>query len=162
MFYLFFCPIIQRPKSFDGVLPNRLRPARRLAQIYSNDAANFWLVVASRHSAEPSKSEAPLPSLFSYFLSLHLPPETMGKRSPPRIPPVRIASPVLPTPPTEDSKSVPFWSPVPLWYHLNLMPTLFLLVKILCQYSVKNPPKRPTPPNMSKTNATPTPPAPTP
>ena len=96
-----FCPIIRRPKSCDGVLPNRLRHARHLSQIYSNDAADFRLVVASCHSAEPSKSEAPSPSLFSFFSSLHLPPKTMGnKRPPPRVPPVRIASLVPPTPPT--------------------------------------------------------------
>ena len=89
-----FCPIIRRRKSCDGVLPNRLRHARHLSQIYSNDAADFRLVVASCHSAEPSKSEAPSPSLFSFFSSLHLPPKTMGKRPPPRVPPVRIASPM--------------------------------------------------------------------
>ena len=52
-----------------------------------------WLLRLSMQQ-EPSQSEAPSPSLFSFFLSLHLPPETMGKRPPPRVPPVRIASPM--------------------------------------------------------------------
>ena len=54
-----------------------------------------WLLRLSMQQ-EPSQSEAPSPSLCSFFVSLHLPPETMGKRPPPRVPPVRIASPIPP------------------------------------------------------------------
>jgi hypothetical protein len=48
---------------------------------------------------KPSKSDAPPPSLFYFFSSLHFPPDLMGKRSPPRVPPIRIASPLSPPPP---------------------------------------------------------------
>ena len=51
---------------------------------------------------EPSKFEAQSPSLFSFFSSLNSPPETMGKRPPPCVPPVRISSP-SPLPPSKPS-----------------------------------------------------------
>jgi hypothetical protein len=46
---------------------------------------------------------------------------------------------------TEDSKIAPLWSPVPLWYHLNLTPTLFFYYLVnITQYPVKTPTKTPT------------------
>ncbi len=54
------------------------------------------LAIQQRH--QNSRPHRPLNFLF--FLSLHSPPETMGERPPPRIPPVLIASPVPPPPPT--------------------------------------------------------------
>jgi len=49
---------------------------------------------------KPSKSEAPSPSLFLFFSSLHSPPKAMSKRPPPRVPPVLIASPTSIPPPS--------------------------------------------------------------
>jgi hypothetical protein len=60
-----------------------------------------WLLRLSIQQ-KPSKSEAPSPFLFLFFSSLNSPPETMGKRPPSRLPPIRIASP-KPPPPTTPS-----------------------------------------------------------
>ncbi len=60
-----------------------------------------WLLrLAIQQSHRNPRPHRPLYFLFSFFSSLHSPPETMGKHPPPRVPPVRIASPVPPLPPT--------------------------------------------------------------
>ena len=60
----------------------------------------FGWLLRSPMQQEPSKLEAPSPSLFLFFSSLNSPPETMGKHPPPRAPPVRITSPKPPPLPT--------------------------------------------------------------
>ncbi len=57
-----------------------------------------WLLrLAIQQSHQNPRPHRPLNF---FFLSLHSPPETMGERPPPRIPPMLIASPVPPPPPT--------------------------------------------------------------
>ena len=58
-----------------------------------------WLLCALIQQ-KPSKSEAPSSSLFYFFSSLHSSPKTTSERPPPRVPPVRISSPMSPLPPT--------------------------------------------------------------
>ena len=72
------------------VSPNNIRTIRPL----------FGWLLRPPIQQEPSNSVAPSPSLFSFFSSLYLLPKTMSKRPPPRVPPVRIASPTPPLPPT--------------------------------------------------------------
>ena len=73
-----------------------------------------WLLrLAIQQSHRNLRPHRPLFLLF--FPSLHSPPETMGKRPPPRVTPVRIASPV-PLPPQTPSigwlSCLPFkWRP---------------------------------------------------
>ena len=100
LFYFFFCLKIRWPKRLDGVLPYRLRPARRLSHIHPTDGVAFWLVVTSSYAAGAIEIRGPIALSIFIFLCLNSPPKTMGKHPPPRVPPVRIASPKLPPPPT--------------------------------------------------------------
>jgi hypothetical protein len=66
---------------------------------YPTDAVSFRLVVASSQAAGAIEIQVPAALSILFFSLLHLPPETMGKRPPPCVPPVRISSPSpLPTP----------------------------------------------------------------
>jgi hypothetical protein len=58
----------------------------------------FGWLLRSPMQQEPSNCKAPSPSIYFFNLSLYSPPETMGTRPPPRVPPIRIASPT-PIPP---------------------------------------------------------------
>jgi hypothetical protein len=73
---------------------------RCLSHIYPTDAVSFRLVVASSQAAGAIEIQVPAALSILFFSSLHLPPETMGKRPPPIIPPIRISSPSPLTPPT--------------------------------------------------------------
>ena len=97
-FHLFFWPVIRWPKRCDHDLPHRLRPAHRLSQIYPNDTADFRLVVVSSHAAGAIAIRGPIAFSILFFSSLISSPETM-KSPPPRVPPVRTASPMPPPPP---------------------------------------------------------------
>jgi hypothetical protein len=98
--FFIFLPQIRWPKRLHGVLPYRHRPARRLSQVYSNNRAAFRLVVASSHPAGAIEIRGPIaPSIFILLLT-HLIAETTSKHPPPRVPPVRIASPMPPPSPT--------------------------------------------------------------
>ncbi len=65
----FFLPEIRWPEKLDGVVPYRHRPARRLSQVYANDAAEFRLVVASSYAAGAIESQGPIALSIFIFLS---------------------------------------------------------------------------------------------
>ena len=86
-------PEIRWPERLDGVVPYRHRPARRLSQLYANDTADFRLVVAFSYAAGAIELRGPV-ALSIFFICRSF------TRPPPRVPPVRIASPTHPPPPT--------------------------------------------------------------
>ena len=55
-----FLPEIRWPERLDGVVPYRHRPARRLSQVYANDTADFWLVVAFSYAAGAIELRGPV------------------------------------------------------------------------------------------------------
>ncbi len=93
-----FLPEIRWLERLDGVLSYCRRPARRLSQEYTNDMADFRLVVVSSHPEGAIELQGPIALSIFIFLPLYLRPKTMGTHPPPRVPPVRIASPTPPPP----------------------------------------------------------------
>ena len=99
LIYSFFAPKLDGQKGVTAFSPivSALRAASHKYTPTMRPTFGWLLCLAMQQ--EPSQSEAPLPSLFYFSSSLILLPETM-KRPSPCIPPLRIASPMLPPPPT--------------------------------------------------------------